>query len=154
MLHARQCLEWSSADSALRVSSSETQAPCRTRHTAPRHGQGRQALPDLFSSHSIRATVHFAEPRTKSASFGEAVFRHTQGSDKTLSRSSEVYMCGCTPIRSQSVDVPNRERRLRNWISHTGGSARSRTSSPQMALNNPRASSGHKEASSRTLVSR
>jgi hypothetical protein len=78
---------------------------------------------DLFSSHRIRATAYFAEPRTKSASLGEAVFRHNQGSDKTLSHSSKIYMCVRTSIRSQLSGVPNREKAseeldLAHWSLH------------------------------------
>lgn len=62
-------------------------------------------IPSLFLSFRTKAAEYSEEPRTKSASLGERSLPLTQGSDKTLSHSSELYTCVYTPIISQFVGI-------------------------------------------------
>jgi hypothetical protein len=82
------------------------------------------------------AAEYSVEPRTKSASLGEANLPLNQGSDKTLSHFSELYMCACTLITSHFFGIADgiaihgrclvlvfarpRLRRLSNFVSGHG----------------------------------
>lgn len=107
----------------------------------------------------ISSRVTVSERQYTSLSQGRRVllsakqFHATPRAPTRLCRIPRKFTCAFA-LRSEASfpAYQTAKRRLKNWTWHSGVSTRSRTSSPEMALNNPRALFGHQEAPPRIRV--